>query len=68
MLHRFKSVGAVGADGRQPRFGEQKWTLTFPLEGGDDYLEIEIGKKGREALKAMLAQEEADDRADKDAV
>jgi hypothetical protein len=64
MLIRYKTSDCPDADGREPRFGEQKWTLTFPLEGGDDYVEVEIGQKGRAALLAMLKQEEEDDRAD----
>ena len=61
MIKRFKSSDCPDAGGRIPLAGEQKWDISFPLEGGDDYLELEIGKKGREALLAMLEQEVIDD-------
>lgn len=61
MTFHFKSRDCPDADGCQPLFGEKKWTLSFPLEGGADHLKLEIGSEGREAFKAMLAQEEADD-------
>lgn len=61
MIHTFRSSECPGADGKPPEPGDQKWTLSIPLEGGDDYLEVEIGKKGRAALRAMLEQEEWDD-------
>lgn len=61
MLIKFKSIDCPDANGRQPLYGEGKWTMTIPLANGDDYLEIEIGKKGRDGLIAMLAQEEIDD-------
>ena len=65
MIHTFRASDVPDANGRQPQSGEHKWTLSFPLENGDDYLEIEIGPRGRAALKAMLAQEEADDIKEK---
>jgi hypothetical protein len=61
VIRRFRASDCPDADGRQPQPGEHKWTLSFPLEGGDDYLEVEIGAKGRAAIRAMLAQEEDDD-------
>lgn len=64
MIRRLKTSDCPDANGRQPLADEQKWTLSFPLEGGDDYLELEIGKKGRDALWAMLIQETADDTAE----
>lgn len=64
MIRKFKASDCPDADGRQPLAGEQKWTLSFPLEGGDDYLEIEVGAKGRAAMLAMLKQEEIDDAAE----
>lgn len=54
------------ANGRVPLSGEQKWTLSLPLENGDDYLFIEIGKRGRNAILAMLVQEDKDDARDQD--
>jgi hypothetical protein len=61
MLRKFRAIDSPDANGRQPQFGDQKWTLTIPLENGDDYLEVEIGKRGRDGLLAMLRQEEEDD-------
>ncbi len=62
MIHRFVASDAPTAAGRKPLLGDQEWTLRFPHENGDDYIEIIVGKKGREAMKAMLKQEEEDDR------
>lgn len=45
------------ANGRQPLAGERGWTLSIPLENGDDYLEIRLGKRGRDAILDMLKQE-----------
>jgi hypothetical protein len=61
MTKTFKTACCPDADGRTPLAGEQKWTLNFPLEGGDDVLFVEMGKKGRDAIVAMLRQEEKDD-------
>jgi hypothetical protein len=65
MIRYFKSIDCPDAGGRIPNEGEQRWTLSIPLEGGMDYLEIQIGKKGKEALVRMLKQEEMDDAADR---
>lgn len=60
MILKFKSSDAPTADGKIPIHGESEWTLTIPLEGGMDYLELHIGDKGRNAIKAILAQEDHD--------
>lgn len=64
MILKYRSSDCPDANGRIPKSGEQKWTLSFPLENGDDYLEIVIGRRGREAIKAMFNQEESDDKRD----
>lgn len=61
MDFNFKSKDCPDADGRQPLDGEKKWRLSFPLEGGDDRLIVEIGARGRASIRAMLAQEDQDD-------
>lgn len=50
------------ANGRKPKVGEQQWTFTFDLEGGQKLI-ILSGKEGRDAFKSMLEQEEIDDLA-----
>ncbi len=65
MIHSFKTSDCPDADGRVPQPGEQKWTLSFPLEGDDDYLEVQIGAKGRESFLRMLEQEKKDDEAER---
>ncbi len=65
MIRKFKASDAPDADGRQPQPGDQEWTLTFPLEGGDDYLEITIGRTGRDAIRRMIMQEAIDDAAER---
>lgn len=64
MIYRFKTKDCPDANGRQPQFGEQKWTLNFPTEDGGRVF-IEMGNKGREAILTMLAQEDSDDAAEK---
>lgn len=43
--------------------GTQRWIYAVPLADGR-MLRLAMGKKGRDALLDMLAQEEADDAAD----
>jgi hypothetical protein len=57
MIHYFKSSCVP----QNPTAGDMKWILTIPLQNGDDYLELELGKRGRDAIKCMLEQEEKDD-------
>lgn len=63
MIIKYKSSDCPDANGRQPNFGELRWTLAFPLENGDK-LEVEIGLKGHKALLHMLGQEKTDDLKD----
>ena len=60
MIIKYKSADHPEANGRKPQPGDLRWTLSFPLENGDDYLELEIGRKGREAILDMLNQENKD--------
>lgn len=62
MLIKYRTMDAPEANGRTPISGEARWRLSFPLENGDDYLEIELGEKGRRAILDMLAQETEDDQ------
>ncbi len=55
---RYRSIDSPDARGRNPESGELRWTLSIPLENGDDYLEVAVGKRGRDAIKRMLQQEE----------
>lgn len=61
MIVTLRSMDHPEANGRHPRSGEQQWTLSVPLENGQDYLELHLGKRGREALRDMLNKEEEDD-------
>ena len=65
MIIKYKSADHPEANGRKPQIGDLRWTLSFPLENGDDYLELEIGGKGREAILDMLNQEDKDFPKDK---
>jgi hypothetical protein len=60
MIHQYKTIDCPDANNRIPKDGDYKWTLSFPLENGDDYLEVEIGKRGRDAILAMLSEDERD--------
>lgn len=65
MIYRFKTKDCPDANGRVPAGGDQKWTVYFPTEdGGRVY--IEMGRQGREAMRSMLAQEDADDAPDRE--
>ena len=64
MIRQVKSTCCPDANGRQPKDGEQSWTLRFPLENGQDYMEVKIGKRGRDALLDMLGQEAIDDNSE----
>ena len=46
--------------GNEPQFGDQNWTLTFPLSDGRK-LYLNVGKVGHDALFSMMRQEELDD-------
>lgn len=52
------------ANGRKPQFGDEIYTLKLPLEDGS-YLFVEIGTVGRNALRDMLIQQDADDLRDR---
>lgn len=62
MTQTFRTKDHPEANGRRPQFGEQAWTLRFPLEDGSE-LVVAMGAKGRQSLLAMLSAEEKDDRA-----
>lgn len=46
--------------GGNEKKGNIGWTLSFPLDNGDDYLEVMIGEKCRMAFINMLKEENAD--------
>lgn len=62
-IYSFRTKDHPEANGRRPQNGEQAWTIDFTLEDGGK-LYVKMGKVGRQALKDMLAQEEADDAAE----
>lgn len=49
------------ANGRKPEFGDEVYTLKFPLEDGS-YLFVQIGTVARNAIRDMLNQQDSDDR------
>lgn len=48
------------ANGRTPREGEQRYTLIFPLENGDD-LKLYMGREGINEFAGMISQMMIDD-------
>lgn len=62
MIIEYKTIDHPEADGRKAIRGEVQYTFSFPLENGMDYLEVRMGKKGRDSfvrmLDAMLQDEE----------
>lgn len=61
MIVNLRSQCHPEANGRTPISGEQQWSLSVPLENGDDYLELHVGRRGFEALKLMLDKMSDDD-------
>jgi hypothetical protein len=49
------------ANNIQPQFGDEVYTLKFPLED-DSYLFVEMGIVARNAIRDMLNQQDEDDR------
>ena len=41
------------ANGRQPQSGDVRFTMTLPLESGEE-LTVQMGKEGRDLLFGML--------------
>jgi hypothetical protein len=50
------------ANGRKPQIGEQRYTLTFPLENGTS-LQLHMGKEGMNTFTAFVGQMMIDDSA-----
>ena len=46
--------------GRTPQIGEQRFTLTFPLEDGTD-LKVNMGREGMNHFETFIAQMMVDD-------
>jgi hypothetical protein len=60
MIYSFKTKDHPEANGRTPSGGEMAWTLQFLTDDGATIL-VRIGQVGRDAIRAMLLQEDADD-------
>ncbi len=56
----FKCKDDPEANGRVPQIGEQRFTLTFPLETGDD-LKVHMGREGMNHFESFIAQLMVDD-------
>ena len=48
------------ANGRKPKIGEQRFTLLFPLENGED-LKLHMGREGMNYFETFIAQMMIDD-------
>ncbi len=48
------------ANDRKPQIGEQRFTLLFPLENGDD-LKVHMGREGMNHFESFVAQMMVDD-------
>jgi hypothetical protein len=49
--------------GRKPKIGEQRFTLTFPLENGDS-LKLHMGREGMNYFETFIAQVMIDDHSE----
>jgi hypothetical protein len=52
------------ANGRIPKIGEQRFSLTFPLEDGKE-LKLHMGREGMNHFESFLAQMMFDDAEEK---
>lgn len=52
------------ANGRTPRSGEQRFTLTFPLENGESLL-VHMGKESMNHFTTFIAQMMIDDEQER---
>jgi hypothetical protein len=50
---RLRTKDDPEANGRQPRYGDERWTINMPLENGE-ILYIEMGRKSRDVIFGML--------------
>lgn len=50
MIIIYRSSDHPEANDKEPTYEDVAYTLTIPLDNGDDYLEVHIGCKGRQAL------------------
>lgn len=53
------------AQGRTPLKGEQRFTLIFPLENGDE-LKLHMGKESMNHFETFIAQMMVDDEAERE--
>lgn len=60
MVIEFKCKDDPEANGRTPLIGEQRFSLLFPLENGDD-LKIQMGKESMNHFETFIAQMMIDD-------
>jgi hypothetical protein len=51
------------ANGRKPVAGEQRYTLTFPLDSGED-LKVHMGKESVQRFAGMIAELMVDEHAE----
>lgn len=63
MILEYKCKDDPEANGRIPAQGDQRFTLTFPLENGDD-LKVHMGREGlnhfADFLGSLVIDEEAE--------
>jgi hypothetical protein len=63
MILTYRCKDDPEANGRKPVIGEQRYTLTFPLENGDE-LQVYAGKETMNNFESFIAEMMVDDATD----
>ena len=66
MTIEYKCKDDPEAQGRTPQIGEQRFTLIFPLENGDE-LKLHMGRESMNHFETFIAQMMVDDEAERTA-
>ena len=65
MVIEYKCKDDPEAQGRFPLKGEQRFTLIFPLENGEE-LKLHMGKESMNHFETFIAQMMVDDEAERE--
>lgn len=65
MLHEFKCKDDPEANDRVPRPGDQRFTLTFPLETGDE-LKVHFGRESLNHFTSFVSNLMVDEAAERE--
>lgn len=66
MTHEYRCSDDPERQGRKPQIGEQRFTLIFPLDNGDE-LRLHLGRESMNHFETFIAQMMVDDQAERQA-